>query len=124
MAKTISELSDEIFAVKLAIKNHNEQIDALKDEQDRLEKLLVEAAEAQGLERGGGKTSTFKIEPHTVPQVTDWDALYKFIARNKYYHLLQRRLSTTSFTELWEQGKNVPGTEKFTKTKVTVKGAD
>lgn len=124
MAKTISELSDEIFGIKLEIKSLNDEIDALKERQEQLEGELVTAAEAQGLERGGGKTSTFKVEPHTVPQVVDWDAVYKYIAKHKFYHLLQRRLSTTAFTELWEQGENVPGTEKFTKTRVTVKGAN
>lgn len=120
----ISELSDSIHANKMAAKELSSQIDELDKEREALELQLIEAAEKEGLERGGGKMSTFKIEPKTVPQAVDWDLVYKYIHKNKFYHLLQRRFSTTAFEELWGQGKNVPGTEKFTKIKVTVKGAD
>lgn len=121
--KTIAQLSDEILGFKEQEKALAGQIDDLKEKREALELQLIEEAAKHGLNKGAGGASTFKIEDVTVPQGQDWDEFYAYIHEKKFYHLLQRRLSSTAFQELWGQGVNVPGVDKFTKTKVTVKGA-
>lgn len=120
--RTISDISDEIFGVTEKIKAFEEKITTLKEEGKLLEGELQLAAEAQGLSRGGGKTSTWTLEPVVVPQATDWPAFYAYMAKKKYFHLLQRRPAVKACRELWERGITIPGMDKYTSTRVTVKG--
>lgn len=121
--RTLGQISDEILAKIKEIKKWNDHIDALEGEKKVLTEELMKAADAQKLEKGGGKASAFTIKPQTVPQVANWDMFYEFIYENRYGHLLQRRPGVQACAELWEQNKVIPGVEKFTQMKVTVKEA-
>jgi hypothetical protein len=121
-ARTVGTIADEVLAEMLKlkkaenkVKEHEEVIKKLKDE-------LKLAAEKEDLTSGGGKKSSFTIEPQIVPHVTNWDAFYEYISENKYYHLLQRRPAVKACQELWNQDVAIPGTDKFTSLKVNVKG--
>lgn len=121
-ARTLAVISDEIQEIQIDVKDLNKEIEALEKKKAFLEKELEEEAEKQGLKSGSGAASSFKIEAETVPQGSNWDETYEFIHENKYYHLLQKRFAVTAIRELWELGKDIPGVNKFTKNKVTVKG--
>ena len=123
-ARTISVISDEVWAIKCKVTALNKQVDDLKREQAALEHELYEKAMEQGLEKGGGKTSTFSIAASTVPQVNNWDDFYDYIHTNKYYHLLQRRPSVEGCRELWRGNVYIPGVDQYTQSKITVRGTD
>lgn len=121
-ARTVGIIADEVLAeqIKLKkaenkVKEHEEIIKKLKDE-------LKLAAEKEDLTSGGGKKSSFSIEPQIVPHATNWDAFYEYIKENNYFHLLQRRPAVKACQELWSQDIAIPGIDKFTSNKVTVKG--
>lgn len=121
--RTLGVISDEILAVQKRIKQLNDDVDALEAKKKALGGELILAAQAVDLDKGGGRVSTFKVEPHTSPHVADWDAFYEYIYEKKYLHLLQRRPGVLACAELWEKGVEIPGVEKFTQNKVTVKEA-
>lgn len=120
-ARTIPEISDEILLLKGKVKKLESQIELHKKDQALLEQDLEKLATEQGLTAGKGAHSAFTIAPHIVPQVTDWEPFYRFIKRNSYFHLLERRPAVVACRELWEQGRAIPGVEKFTKVRINVK---
>lgn len=122
MAKTIGELSDEILELKLVEDKLRKSADAVKDKRREVERLLAEEAAAQGLTKGGGESSSFRVEQVTIPHVFDWDKFYEFIHKKRWYHLLERRPTSKAAQELWERGTDIPGVDKFTQIKVYVKG--
>lgn len=121
MSKTVSELSDEIWGIKVQEKALKEQLDDLEKRRKDIEQKLIEAAEKQGLKGGTGATSKFSVEETTLPQVADWDAFCKFLKKKGWFHLLQRRPASKACQELWEQGQVIPGIDKFTKIEAKVK---
>ena len=121
MQRTLGQISDEILKVQKDVKKLNEKISVLEKEKAVLCDELMKAADEQKLEKGGGKKSTFNIHPETVPQMENWDLFYEFMYKKKWLHLLQRRAATVACRELWEKAMAIPGVEKFTLTKVTVK---
>lgn len=121
--RTLGQISDEILAKQKEIKAATAIVEALELQKKVLCDELMLAAEKQKLEKGGGAASAFTIRPQTVPAVENWDLFYEFIMKNKYLHLLQRRPGVQACAELWEQNKVIPGVEKFTSMKVTVKEA-
>lgn len=119
--RTLGLISDEILAKQKEIKHLNDLVEIAEKEKKVLCEELMVVADAQKLEKGGGKSSAFTIKPQTVPHVENWDMFYEYILENRYLHLLQRRPGVKACAELWEQGKMIPGVEKFTQMKVTVK---
>lgn len=122
--RTLGLISDEILDNKNLIATCKKDIEGYEERIRYLETELQALATKQGLTKGGGSNSTFKIEPVTVPQAVNWDEIYTYIYENKYGHLLHRRLGSKACEELWALGQVIPGIEKFTSNKVTVKGVD
>jgi hypothetical protein len=85
----------------------------------QVEAALMEQMDREGTTKGGGKSATVSASESVVPQVTDWEAFYKFIHRMKWYHLLERRPSVTGCRELFETKGAIPGVMPFTKRKLT-----
>lgn len=123
MARTLGIIADEVLAKQLKRKKLEDQVDLIKKEEEVLKAELKLAADAESLTLGGGKKSKWTIEPQIVPQAQDWDAFYGYIAKEKYFHLLQRRPAVKACQELWGQGIVIPGIEKFTSMKVSVKAS-
>ena len=121
MARTIGDIADEILALQAKRKELEDKADETKKAEDLLKTELFAAADKEALTLGGGRKSRWTIEPQVVPQAQDWDVFYAYIAKNKYFHLLQRRPAVKACQELWGQGKAIPGIEKFTSMKVNVK---
>lgn len=119
----IGKTIDKIFSLR---KKKAELEAAVKDVEGQIALLdaeVLEALEASGVEKTATKHGTVSISTSTVAQVTDWDAFLAYIYRNKYGHLLQRRVSDPAWRELVEQGKKVPGTTGFTKKRLNYRAA-
>ena len=120
-ARTLGKISDDILAKSLEIKAANAVVEKLEKERDVLEEELRLAAEKEGLVMGGGGKSKWSITPDVIPQVQNWDDFHKFILKKKWLHLLQRRPTIAACRELWEQNIKIPGVEKFSRNKVSVR---
>jgi predicted metal-binding protein len=79
--------------------------------------------EAEGIDGARGKLASVGINESIVPTVEDWDEFYRFIHRNKGYHLLERRAAAGAYRELLEQrkGKPVPGVVPFKKRTLSLR---
>ena len=119
----IGKTIDKIFSLR---KKKAELESAMRDLEGQIALLdaeVLEALEASGVEKTATKHGTVSISASTVAQVTDWDAFLSYVYKNKYGHLLQRRVSDPAWRELVEQGKKVPGTIGFTKKRLNYRAA-
>lgn len=101
------------------------EIQAMEKEQLDLitaaETVLMETMEREGVEKSTGKFATVSIGSTVVGNVVDWDTFAAYVLKNKYLHLLQRRLSDPAIRELFETKGAVPGVEPFTKKKLNMR---
>lgn len=93
-------------------------VEAIEEHITSVETALLAQLDKEETTNGGGKLATVSITEAIVPNVTDWDSFYKYIARMKYYHLLERRPSVTGCRELFETKGAIPGVMPFTKRKL------
>lgn len=93
-------------------------VDAIEAHITSVETALLAQLDKEQTTNGGGKLATVSVTESIVPNVTDWDSFYKYIARMKYYHLLERRPSVTGCRELFETKGAIPGVMPFTKRKL------
>ena len=111
MPKTIGETIDLMYTLREERKVHEAAIRGIKEKEDALESHLMSNFERVGLDGAKGKLATAAIKRSTVAEVTDWDAFYKYIAKNKAWDLMQKRASITSLRERWDDNKVVPGVQ-------------
>lgn len=122
MAKeTLGGLTDAMHALREQKRVLEEEIKALDEQFKALEAKLIELADEQGVTKGNGKSANFTVAESIVPQVENWDDFYRFIHKNKYWHLLERRPSVTGCRELFETKGVIPGVQKFTKRRVNLR---
>lgn len=122
MSRTIGELADALFEIRERKTEAEQVVKAIEEEYRKVEAELYEVADGQQTLTGKGKKASFSIGESVVPQVKDWDAFYKFIYKNKFAHLLERRPSVTGCRELFDTKGAIPGVEKFTKRKINLRG--
>lgn len=119
--KTIGALADQMHDLREQKRALEEEIKVIEDKYNILAMDLFDLADEQGTTTGKGKRGSFSLSEAVVPQVKDWDAYWKYITKNKYYHLVERRPSVTGCRELFDKGVAIPGVEKFTKRTINLR---
>jgi hypothetical protein len=118
---TIGGMVDELHELRERKRALEAQVSEIETKYSEIEQQLLAKLEAENSDKGSGKKASVSVTSTIVATVTDWDALYAYIQKHKYWHLLQRRPSDPAFRELWEQGKKVPGAESFSRKKLNLR---
>lgn len=118
---TMGSLIDRIWASREEKRRLEEQAKEVSAQIAALEEELIERMNAEGTDKAQGTKASVSITSSVVADVQDWDVFWTYIARNKFWHLVQRRVSDPAYRELLEQGKKVSGVQPFTKRKLNVR---
>ena len=121
---TLGACIDLLYATqekRLALERSIEKkVEALRKEEQALEKHLLDTFSKDDLDGAKGKRATAGLKRQTVPNVKDWEQLYKFIKKHDAFELLQRRVSGTAYRERLEAKEVIPGVEAFTVVKLSL----
>ena len=120
-ALAVGATIDQIWAVREEKRNLEAQVKEASARIEELETQLMERLEKEGLDKATGTKASVSIGTSVVADVQDWDSFWAYILKNKYTHLLQRRVSEPAYRELLDAGKKVPGVQPFTKRKLNVR---
>jgi len=121
MSAKIGDIVDQLKDIKDEVDDLNAKLVLVKAKYNEKEAELYKAADEQKTSAGKGTRGSFSIGDSVVPQVKDWDLFYKFIHKNKWWHLLERRPSVVACRELFDTKGKIPGVEKFTKRKINLR---
>lgn len=105
------------------IRTAEAHVTALKADKTKLEETILIELDKEGLSKATGSRATVSISKIIVPTVENWDKLYAYIARNKAFHLLERRPASKPWREEVESrnGKAIPGVSEFEKTSLNLR---
>lgn len=112
---TLGSTIDQAYALREKKREAEKVVKAIEEEITALNEVLFERLDAAETSKGEGKLASVSISNSIVANVTDWEALWPYIAKNKHFHLVQKRLSDPAVRELWGMNKTIPGVEPFTK---------
>lgn len=118
--KTVGAKIDLMAKLDDQRKEYDELAKGLKNDYNIIEAALMEQMGREDITISSASLGSVKIGDSVVPNVKDWDLFYKFIAKMKYYHLLERRPSVSGCRELFETKGSIPGVEAFVKIKLTL----
>lgn len=85
----------------------------LKATESDLRQRIIAALEKSKQTSGSSETATATITVKLLPRATDWPSIYKYIAKNDAWDLLERRIGKKAFADRLEQGEHVPGIDVF-----------
>lgn len=114
---------DKLVGLRNKKRDLEASVKSLEGQIEELQSQLLEEMETAGVDKFSGKLGTVSISTNVVANVEDWDALYPYIAKNKLWHLLQRRVSDPAYRELLDAGKKVPGVQPFSKKRLNLRAA-
>lgn len=118
---TIGSAIDKIWLMRENKKALEAQVKKVEAEIKEVEETIFELLDAQDTRKGEGKKASVSINESVVATVEDWEVLWPYITKNKYFHLVQKRVSDPGMRELWDMGKKVPGVQPFTKRTLSVR---
>lgn len=114
----------KIRDARSALKRKFEEEDAgLKAKQDRLGAELLRVLNDMGVSSIKTSAGLFYKEKDIKPNVSDWDALYRFIRENDAFEALERRVKKKFVMDYMEEndGATPPGVSTITEYSVTVR---
>ena len=118
---TTGAIIDKLWAAREEKRRLEQEVKEIGSKIEDIETDLMERLGKEGLEKATGSKASVSISSVVTADVQDWDAFYPYIAKNKFWHLLQRRPSDPGVRELWDAGKKVPGVVPFTKKKLNLR---
>lgn len=119
--KTLGVLIDEIWALREDKRGLEAKVKGIEASIAESEATLMERLDTEGVDKSTGKKASVSISSAVVATIKDWDVFTAYIAKTKYFHLLQRRVSDVAARELFESKGAVPGLEPFTKRKINIR---
>lgn len=119
--KAIGPLVDQLWKHREELRELEAKAKIIEAKAKDVEEKITEQLAAQGLDKATGKSASISQSTSVVANVEDWAAFHTYIAKNKYFHLLQKRVSDPAYRELLEAGKKVPGVQPFSRKKLNLR---
>ena len=118
---TMGSTIDSLWAKREEKREAEAKIKVIESEIAVIEESLMERMDKEETAKSQGTKASVSITQAVVANVEDWAAFHAYVAKNKYFHLLQKRVSDPAVRELWDAGKKVPGVQPFTKRKLNIR---
>ena len=118
---TMGSTIDSLWAKREEKREAEAKIKVIESEIAVIEESLMERMDKEETAKSQGTKASVSITQAVVANVEDWAAFHAYVAKNKYFHLLQKRVSDPAVRELWDAGKKIPGVQPFTKRKLNIR---
>lgn len=118
--KTIGAVADALFSTREARLALQKEVDALQAQETALREHVINTLPKSESTGAAGKLARVTVVTDQIPQVEDWDALYKYIGRTKSWELLNRALGKAAAKERLDAGKKIPGVTMMPIVKVSI----
>lgn len=118
--QTTGAIIDELWALRDQKRDLEAEVKKIEAKVEALTATFSERLEAEGLDKATGKKASASFSSAVTAQVEDWPTFLTYVYKNKFGHLLQRRVSDLAYREILESGKKVPGVQPFIKKRLNL----
>lgn len=120
-AITLGKAIDSLWALREEKREAEAKIKLIEVKIGTAESILFDRLDAEDTESGKGKSASVTISKATSFNIEDFDAFAKYVAKTKYFHLFQRRVSEAAAREIFESKGLVPGLSPYTKRRINLR---
>lgn len=118
--KAMGAVADLLYSTRKKRLELQKQVDELQSQETALKDHIIATLPKSQASGVAGRLARVAVESKEVPTVEDWDAFHKYVAKNKRFDLLQKRISSEAVNEMLEDGVKLPGVRKFKATVVSI----
>lgn len=119
--ETLGSMIDKLWSQREVKRELEAQVEDISAAIKLTEAAVLERLDEQGLEKANGSKAAISISTNIVADVEDWEAFWDYIIKNKYTHLIQKRVSDPAYRELLNMGKNISGVKPFSKRRLNLR---
>jgi hypothetical protein len=105
---------DALYNLRAERLEKSKEVDRLKTIETELTNQILNSLQQSGMKKATGALATFSYTSTTVPKLIDYNSLKEYILTSGNIQLLERRISTPAFKELFELFGSIPGLEPYT----------
>lgn len=116
----IKDLMSSLFSMKAEVARIEAEAKPIKEEIKKIEGVVLSLLEVDEKIAHKG-LGTISVKEEEVPNVEDWDKVYRHIQENGAFYLLSRRLLAAPYREMLDQGLDLPGVTTTTIRKLSVR---
>jgi hypothetical protein len=115
------DLAYKLREARLAYQRKTEAVlEKMRLEEKEVEAHIINSFNKDVIEGSKGKLATASISRLTVAEVKNWGRFYDWIAKNKAWEMLQRRVNDKAYRERLDAKQKVPGVEPFVLIKLSL----
>ena len=118
---TIGVKIDKLHALREDKRLLEAQVKKLEEEAAALELELISQMDKEKVSKSSSSRATVSITDSVKPNVENWDDFYKYIHKNKYYHLLERRPAVLACREILDSKGKIPGIVPYKMRKLNLR---
>lgn len=118
--KTLGACADALYTIRQERLKAQKVVDELETNEKAIKAHVIDTLPKSNASGIAGKLARVTVTTKTIAQVQDWPSFYAYVAKNKAFEMLQKRLGDAAIQERWDAGKKVPGVEPFTIVGVSV----
>jgi citrate synthase len=96
-------------------KEMEEKLEKLKAKEREIEEYIIDNFDAQSINGAKGAVASASVSLSINPSVKDWPKVWKYIAKNEAWDLMEKRIAKVAYRERLEAGQAIPGVETFQK---------
>lgn len=117
----IQQSVDKLFKLRAERLAAQKVVDAMKVEEDELNRVLLDYALEADDDDLMGTTHYFHVIHKEEPEVINWAALQEHIRTTGELDLLEKRPMKSAIKQRWEAGNEVPGVQRFLTASATLR---
>ena len=115
---------EELYDLRVRKEELTSQLSEVNKSIDSLEYGLIELLEEAGLDKARSNHGTATLKVELYPQIKDHETFVKWCVDNGKTDMLQKRVSTTSFKEYFNQNNMYPdGVDAYNKKSISFRKA-
>lgn len=109
LPKTLALCADRLYQLKALKSEAQKVVDGYESEYQALKAHLIASLPKSDASGVAGKTCRVGVVVKLIPTIADWDKFTAYVAKNKAWDLIHRRVSTAACAARWDDGKKVDG---------------
>ncbi len=123
MSKTADKLATAYISMREAIKQKEDEVKDIKEQQEQVVAKLLELCEEQNIDSLRTPAGTITRRVHTHYWTSDWDRMYEFMKAEDALHLLEKRVHNSNMKDFLEANPDVapPGLQVNRKHLISVR---
>lgn len=88
-------------------------LEDMKAAEKEINDHIINTFKKSEIDGAKGKLCTAALIPFTAPNVKDWPKVFEWIAKNKAWDLMEKRMARVAYRERLDIGQEIPGVERY-----------